>query len=96
MDPRTVSPGSNMPAYPWLAKKKIDIDALPSKIRVLRQLGVPYPGYSEDEIFNSVASQAEEIAKDLQSKGKILEPNTQMTALIAYMQKLGAYEIKVQ
>ncbi|MCG8528352.1 MAG: cytochrome-c oxidase, cbb3-type subunit I [Opitutales bacterium] len=94
MDPRTVSPGSNMPAYPWLAKKKIDVDALPSKISVLRTLNVPYPEWTDEEIFDSVAEQAEGIAKDLQEKGRVLQPNTQMTALIAYMQKLGAYEIR--
>lgn len=94
MDPRLISPGSNMPAYPWLAKKKIDVAALPSKISVLRTLGVPYPDWDEDEIRSSVAKQAEELSKDLQSKGKVLEPNTQLTALIAYIQKLGAYEVK--
>ncbi len=94
MDPRSISPGSNMPSYSWLSKKKIDVGALPSKISVLRTLGVPYPDWDEDQIKSRVAKQAEEISKDLQSKGKILEPNTQMTALISYMQKLGAYEIK--
>ncbi len=94
MDPRSISPGSNMPSYPWLAKKKIDVAALPSKLAVLRTLGVPYPEWEEAEIKEKVAKQAEELSKDLQSKGKVLEPNTQLTALIAYIQKLGAYEIK--
>jgi cytochrome c oxidase cbb3-type subunit I/II len=94
MNPRSVSPGSNMPAYPWLSHKPIDVAALPSKIAVLRTLGVPYPEWSEEEIRESVASQAEGIARDLQSKGRLLQPNTEMTAMIAYMQKLGAYEIR--
>jgi len=94
LNPRSISPGSNMPSYPWLAKKKIDVAALPSKLSVLRTLGVPYPEWDEAQIKSSVAKQAEEISKDLQSKGKVLEPNTQLTALIAYIQKLGAYEIK--
>jgi cytochrome c oxidase cbb3-type subunit I/II len=94
MEPRTISPGSNMPAYPWLARKEIDVKALPSKISVLRTLGVPYPEWDAAEIEQSVATQALEISRDLQTKGRVLEPNSQMTALIAYMQKLGAYEIK--
>jgi cytochrome c oxidase cbb3-type subunit I/II len=94
MDPRDISKGSNMPSYPWLARKKIDVDALPSKINVLRTLGVPYPEWSQEEIRELVAEQSVEIAKDLQSKGRILDANTQMTALIAYMQYLGSYEEK--
>ena len=94
MDPRAISPGSNMPAYPWLAEKKIDMDALPSKLAVQRMLGVPFPEWEESEIRDLVATQAEAISRDLQTKGRALEPNTKMTALIAYMQKLGAYEVR--
>lgn len=94
MDPRLVSTGSNMPGYSWLAKKKIDIDVLPRKISVMRTLGVPYPEWTDEEIFESVEKQAIGISTDLRDHGKSLQPNTQMTALIAYIQKLGAYEIK--
>jgi cytochrome c oxidase cbb3-type subunit I/II len=95
MNPRSTSAGSNMPSYPWLAQKKINVEALPSKLAVLRRLGVPYPEWDEAAIHDQVATQAESIARDLQSKGKVLQPNTQMTALIAYLQKLGAYEVRV-
>ena len=104
MDPRAISSagsaaalpwmghGSNMPAYPWLARKKIDVDALPSKISTLRTLGVPFPDWTEDEIRAQVEAQALEIARDLQSKDRFLEPNSQMTAVIAYLQQLGLNE----
>jgi cytochrome c oxidase cbb3-type subunit I/II len=96
MDPRSISQGSNMPSFPWLANKKIDIKALPSKIAVLRTLGVPYPEWTDAEIEASVEDQAITLTKDLQANGKRLQPNTQMTALIAYVQKLGAYEMKTK
>ena len=46
MDPRATSPGSNMPAYPWLFDKKTDIDSLPKRIAAQRSIGVPWPALS--------------------------------------------------
>jgi cytochrome c oxidase cbb3-type subunit 2 len=31
-----------MPAYPWLEKNLVDADALPSHMKALRAVGVPY------------------------------------------------------
>jgi cytochrome c oxidase cbb3-type subunit 2 len=31
-----------MPAYPWLEKTQVDADAMPSHLRALRRVGVPY------------------------------------------------------
>lgn len=42
MDPRQVVPESNMPAYPWLAERKIDGADTAARMRVLRMLGDPY------------------------------------------------------
>ncbi len=42
INPRDLVPESNMPAYPWLERRPVDADALPAKMRALRQLGVPY------------------------------------------------------
>ncbi len=42
MDPRSVVPESIMPAFPWLAKRKLDVSEIQRKMRVLRFLGVPY------------------------------------------------------
>ncbi|MFM6985233.1 MAG: cytochrome-c oxidase, cbb3-type subunit II, partial [Hydrogenophaga sp.] len=50
MDPRSISAGSNMPNYPWLFKAKTDVAALPSKLSVMRTLGVPYPEQTPAEI----------------------------------------------
>ncbi len=65
LDPRAISEGSIMPAYPWLLKKETDIDALPSKIGALRDLGVPYPALNKHEILDSAQHQALKISKGL-------------------------------
>ena len=41
-NPRDVVPESNMPAYPWLAKNTVDAEAMPSHMKALRTVGVPY------------------------------------------------------
>jgi len=41
-DPRDVVPESNMPAYPWLARRGLDPGRTPAKMRALQALGVPY------------------------------------------------------
>ena len=41
-NPRDVVPESNMPAYPWLEKSLVDAESLPSHMRALRKVGVPY------------------------------------------------------
>jgi len=41
-NPRDVVPESNMPAYAWLADRKVDAQEMPVKMGVLRKLGVPY------------------------------------------------------
>jgi cytochrome c oxidase cbb3-type subunit II len=41
-NPRDLVPESNMPAYPWLEKNRVDAAALPAHMRALRRVGVPY------------------------------------------------------
>ena len=91
-DPRAVSQGSNMPSYPWLFDKEADIKALPSKIAVQRTVGVPYPPMTADEIKDSALKQGIEIATDLKNAGAFAKPNSQIVALIAYLQKVGQFE----
>lgn len=42
LDPRNFYPESNMPAYPWLMKKKINEKDIQKRMKVLRMLGDPY------------------------------------------------------
>lgn len=41
-NPRDVVPESNMPAYSWLDRKKLDGEALVQHMRALSKVGVPY------------------------------------------------------
>ena len=91
-DPRAISVGSNMPNYPWLFTSPTDVAALPGKIAVQRQLGVPYPAWTDAQITADVNQQAKAIVEDLKTAGGVIAPDKQIVALIAYLQKLGKYE----
>jgi cytochrome c oxidase cbb3-type subunit 2 len=41
-NPRDVVPESNMPAYPWFEKNKIDGADIQARMKALRTVGVPY------------------------------------------------------
>lgn len=95
MDPRSMSPGSIMPPYPWLAEQDIDVASTAPKMKALRSVGVPY---TDEEISNAQASidaQATSISDALKKEKIALDKNKEMIALIAYMQRLGA-DIKKQ
>ncbi len=91
-DPRSVSVGSNMPAYRWLLEKDTDVAALPSKLAVQRTLGIPYPNWTPAQIERRVAEQSLKIAGDLRTAGAYVAPQKEMVALIAYLQSLGKFE----
>src|ERR1019366_5238843 len=85
-DPRSMSPGSIMPNYPWLFDNKLDTAITPAKIRAMQTLGVPYPeGY--DKIANAdLVEQAKTIKANLK-KDKLDTPaDREIVALIAYLQ----------
>jgi cytochrome c oxidase cbb3-type subunit 2 len=41
-NPRDLVPESNMPAYPWLLTNTVDSASLPTHMKALRSVGVPY------------------------------------------------------
>lgn len=92
LDPRELNERSNMPSYPWMFEEKTDYAALPKKIAVLTRLGVPFEPMTRDVITDKARKQALDIAKGLQDKGFNAKPDTQIIALIAYLQSLGQYE----
>ncbi len=91
-DPRSTSKDSNMPPFPWLYRDSTDVAALPAKIRVQRQLGVPFPAWSPAEIQDNVANQSRQIAENLRQSNHLVAPDKEIVALIAYLQKLGQYQ----
>ena len=59
MDPRAVVPGSNMPAYPWLAERYVDPEVVERRMRALRRIGTPYTDEDIDGAYEAVAGKTE-------------------------------------
>ena len=88
-DPRSMSPGSIMPPYPWLYTQSLDISTTKAKINGMRSLGVPYAEGYEEVAEQDLLKQADLITKDLLNNGAPAEPDKEIIALIAYLQRLG-------
>ena len=91
LDPQSMSPGSIMPAYPWLLTDDLDTSTTAKKIKVLQMLNTPYPeGYAEIAHLE-LRQQAEKVAESLRNDGVQQEgvENKEIIALIAYLQRLG-------
>jgi len=88
-DPRVMSPGSIMPPFPWLSENVLDISTTAKKISVLRKLGVPYPVGFEERANDELRKQADSIYLDLLNAGVPADGETEIIALIAYLQRLG-------
>ena len=96
IDPTTMSPGSIMPAYPHLSTQVLDLSDLPSKISVLRKMGVPYPKEMEQNAIRVAQEQAKTVVENL-VKQDVKDSNIsdkEIIAIIAYLQRLGT-DIKV-
>lgn len=89
LEPSSMSPGSIMPAYPWLLDDDLDTTTTAAKIRAMQTLGVPYPeGY--DQIANKdLMHQADSVTKNLADAGIKTVSNKEIIAMIAYLQRLG-------
>jgi cytochrome c oxidase cbb3-type subunit I/II len=88
-DPRSTSPGSIMPAYPWLLTRKLDTKPTVAKIKLMRRLGVPYPDGYETQAMADLKTQAQAIADNLKLTGAPVEADREIVGLIAYLQRLG-------
>lgn len=73
IDPRKTSPGSVMPAYPWLFEAKVDANEVVKKMEILKNVfSVPYTD-----------------ADFAKAKSEITANTTEGDAMIAYLLKLG-------
>ena len=88
-DPSSTSPGSIMPGYPWLYGKKLAVSHTEGKIITLRKLGVPYPDGFESQAVADLRAQAQKIADGLKASNIEVQPDEEIIALIAYLQRLG-------
>jgi cytochrome c oxidase cbb3-type subunit I/II len=88
-DPSAVSPGSIMPRYPWLLTQKLETNSLPARIAALRKVGVPYRDGYEQLALAEMQKQAEGIVTSLKTGSIKTDPDREIIALIAYLQRLG-------
>lgn len=88
-DPRSTSPGSIMPNYPWLYDASYTVADVQASVNALSSLGHPYEADVLADVSKSVKGQADGIVKSLQESGKATEPDREIVALIAYLQRLG-------
>ena len=95
IDPRTMSPGSIMPKYQWLAEQDLDVSTTTKKLKAMKTLGVPYTQYEIDNGNNALATQAQAISDNLKKEGIALDSQKELIAVIAYLQRMGT-DIKKQ
>ncbi|MEM9935559.1 MAG: cytochrome-c oxidase, cbb3-type subunit I [Bacteroidota bacterium] len=89
LDPRGISPGSIMPAYPWMIENQLDTTTTAAKIRTMQMLGVPYPEGYDKEANVDLMKQADEITARLEKDGIKVRSDSDIIAMIAYLQRLG-------
>ena len=88
-DPRSTSPGSIMPRYPWLLTQKLETDCLAARIKALRSVGVPYPDGYETNAPAELDKQAAKVVANLKTGSIKAEQDREIIAVIAYLQRLG-------
>lgn len=88
-DPQSTSPGSIMPAYPWLLDHSIDTSITAKKISTLRKLGVPYEEGYESKANTDLMRQATVIQSNLKISEIETHKTAEIVALIAYLQRMG-------
>ena len=102
MDPRSTSPGSIMPQYPWLITDDLDISNTANKVNAMVTLGVPYSQFELDKAVYLLKNQAKEIENNLRQDPEFVKnygtaqiENKEIVAMIAYLQRLGT-DIKAE
>ncbi|OSZ82413.1 cytochrome C oxidase Cbb3 [Chitinophagaceae bacterium IBVUCB1] len=94
-EPGSMSPGSIMPAYPWLFENDLDTAITPAKIEAMQTLGVPYQeGYAQ-KANADLMKQASQITSSLAKDNIQAKSNKEIIALIAYLQRVGT-DIKLE
>ena len=110
-DPQSTSSGSIMPAYQWLIHNELNKSMTEDKMKAMVKLGVPYSEEDIANAQKSMTEQGTQIEKNLYTdpdfaesyeadkkaggSGFIEMRNREITALIAYLQRLGT-DINVQ
>jgi cytochrome c oxidase cbb3-type subunit I/II len=89
-DPASITPGSIMPSYAWMLGAKTDFGSVQARVDAMLMLGVPY-GKLIDRAEGVAREQAREIAEEIVAQGGPAGlADTQVVAITAYLQRLGA------
>ena len=89
-NPRSTSPGSIMPNYPWLLSQKLDTGVAVDRMRALRKVGVPYTDEEINKASVSIAAQSKTVVANLAIGSITNAPaDREIVAVIAYLQRLG-------
>ena len=88
-DPRSTSPGSIMPAYPWLLEARLDSADVTASVRALRRAGVPYSADDVAGAASAMRRQGGEVVGRLAPAGLHTGADREIVAVIAYLQRLG-------
>jgi len=71
LDPRSTSPGSIMPRYPWLIVNQFDDSRTTDKIKLMKNsFDVPYSDKEVAEVAKSVDDQQKQIIKEIYSEAE--------------------------
>lgn len=88
-DPRSTTPGSVMPPYPWLLQRRIDADDVTASVRAMKRVGVPYFDVDLASVPGELQRQGSEIVARLAEATIEAEYDLEIVAMIAYLQRLG-------
>ncbi len=88
-DPRSTSPGSVMPTYPWLLEATYGAEDIQASVRALKRSGVPYSDAEVEGVAAALSSQGQGIVTRLAGAGIETPADREIVALIAYLQRLG-------
>lgn len=93
-NPDDTSPGSIMPKFAFLAERKIDWSQAKRAVETLIKVGVPYSDATRSQAEQLAQAQAEKvfaqlIAENGSAAGLETVRDTEMIAMIAYLQRLG-------
>jgi cytochrome c oxidase cbb3-type subunit I/II len=89
IDPRSVSSGSNMPPYAFLAEGHVDVSRTVDKMDAMKSIGVPYTNADIATATTHEKAQGEAIAADLEQAGAHVNSDSELVALVSYVQRLG-------
>ncbi|MEZ4237248.1 MAG: cytochrome-c oxidase, cbb3-type subunit II [Myxococcota bacterium] len=88
-DPRSITPQSLMPPYPWLARWKIDPEDVRASVVALKRVGTPYTDEEVEQVPAALQAQGQQIVDRMATAGIQVAWDDEIVALTAYLQRLG-------